>query len=272
MQVEVPTFYKELRKIQIKTNFQRSSPTTVSCAGSTFLLETVKSRDLYRAIVSRRYMDSTNLMVNRWVDCLGCSPLTVRNSWRTVKVKFENTFSRTFHYRLLYGALTTNSQASHFSASPNYCTYCFEKSGERYREDLKHIFIYCPRAYDLYYDLSPILCRISGKSFIGMDHLFFGLFCRNVTRNAGVLCFNLLVHTMQRSIWKSKGAFDGGARDFDIQDFFNRIIYFDIAKAKTILSDDNFWMTFGGPNGLAIPKIQNSGFALTNIFREVVPE
>ena len=263
----VPIFYKELGKIVIKTEFRKLNPTHVQCFGAVFPIRTVKSRDLYASIIRHKCSGGSDTTHNVWSDWTGCSVDLVVRSWKYSRVSFEDSFTRTFHYRLVHRALLTRDRASHFLDVPNYCSYCFIRDGNIIREDLKHVFFFCSRAYDLYSDLDQLLAQISGLPYHDMTHLIFGIeFPRSKSRQ---ICFNLLVHTMQRAIWMSKKSYDDNNFDFDILQYLKRILYFDICKCRTLATWDVFLNTFGGAHGLILVKLVktrkcNIGFLMKN--------
>ena len=130
-----------------------------------------------------------------------------------------------------------------------YCSYCLRERDIQVDEDLLHVLCYCSRAFDLYFMLTPTLLRIGGLDILTSTDLIFG---RSFHQKSQFICFNLLVHTLQRALWMSKKAYDVG-RDFDILEYIFRILKTDIERSRILLSTNNFRTLFCGPQGLVFP-------------------
>ena len=246
-QTDAPKLYKELRSIQIKTNFRRIDR-QVFCFGQTFSITKVKSRDFYDCIIRNKFGDGGASTSAFWTEWTGCTVEFVAKSWRYARTRFEDSFTRTFHYKLLHRSLLTRDKACHFMDVPDFCSFCYLVEGNICRENILHVYLFCARAYNLYHDIDPVLVRISGLRNIELTHLIFGIEMPGDPSRQ--LCFNLLVHTAQRAIWMSKKSYDDGGTDFDLIDYIARILFSDICKCRTLVSWDSFMQIFGGPYGL----------------------
>ena len=261
--VTAPKLYKDLRKIQLQTRFRKISRTQFLCCGKTYFIENVKSRDIYRAIILQKFGAATIASHTVWGNWLGCDENVLSQSWQYSRANFEDGYTRTFHYSLIHRTLLTRDRTHHFMDNvPDFCSYCFTTEGDVVREDLNHVFLFCSRAYNMYADIDPLLKRISEKQNLSLQDLILGIFLPNDKRRQN--CFNLIIHTAHRAIWMSKKSYDRNEDDFDIMQYFKRILYFDVAKARILWPWQKFENYFGGENGLIMPVNSAIGFSLIN--------
>ena len=237
----VPSFYKEVRISIIETNF-RIIGNFCWFLGEQMAVNTVSAKCLYSKWVKHAYIGHMVPRNTSWSARLGVSEAFVRSSWNWAKASYVDGQARNIHYRVRHKALYTNHKATHISPNtPEYCTLCYDH-GNIIKEDNYHTLMFCPRAYDLYYFLNPILERISGTRYVELSDLILGKRIHNSPKQT---CFNFIIQHAQLAIWQARRNYDLNKPIQDAEEILKINIFRNLIQVKTVLARNKFFLTFG---------------------------
>ena len=106
------------------------------------------------------------------------------------------------------------------------------------REDNVHIFVYCPRAYELWHVVTPILSEISGVHQVPLVDLILGIYCAHDKRKQCL--FNFVVQTAQYAIWLSRNHLQNNNEERDAFDFFKKVCFQNFCRLRVYMSLEKF--------------------------------
>ena len=148
---------------------------------------------------------------------------------------------RSFHFFLRHKALFTNHRLQCFTNELPYCKLC-QRQGMEVREDNVHVFVYCPRAYELWHIVTPILRDISGIHQVPLVDLILGI-CYARDKHKQCL-FNFVVQNAQYAIWLSRKHLQNNNEERDAFDFFKENCFRSFCRLRVFMSLDNFLAYF----------------------------
>ena len=156
--VLVPNVYREIRKAVTESDL-RVRGDFCFFFGNKIATKAMTTKRMYDIWIAHKYKnlvsDSSRFRANK----IGVDEAYVTKSWFWSKANYADGPVRSMHYKLRHKALKTNHIIATFLDVPNTCLFC-EQEGNQVREDNVHVMIYCPRAYNLFYRMTPILERI----------------------------------------------------------------------------------------------------------------
>ena len=253
--VSVPIFYKEVRAAEIYSKFRREG---VFCwvFEKKIALNAVTPKYLYDSWIIYNFLKSIEGNELFWAGKLGVSRSFVSVSWDYAKARFVDGAARNLHYRLRHKSLYTRHRTTHFSDNPIYCKFCMSE-GNLVVEDNLHLILYCPRAYNFFSEITPLLSRISDFRYLELPHLVLGVRLQDKKRQ-GV--FNFVLQHAQLAIWKSRGNLENNLDDIDCMEIFKRNVFRNLCRVKATMRYDAFFDYF---DRLVRPTKTISGFCLT---------
>ena len=125
--------------------------------------------------------------------------------------------------------------------TPFYCKLCFIKR-MIVVEDIFHVFFHCPRAYNLYAVITPILERLSGERTTGMIDLIFGKKIHD--RNKHIL-YNYIIQSTQRAIWQARQNLEQDKQEIHAHSIFREIVFKNLCRQKVTMNGKKFYAIFG---------------------------
>jgi hypothetical protein len=227
-QTGAPDFFKDIRRAVIDTGFRRQGD---FCwfFGKKFYMQTVKTKTLYDHWIKQKYKIHMNPANTFWSNQLGPSVPFVEKSWEWAKAKYVDGNARTIHFKLRHKALLTNHIATNFVDVPPTCKLC-EQQGMLTREDNAHLMIYCTRAYNLDYFLTPILQRIAETDTIPSSaDLILGINLHNKRRQT---LYNFIVQHSQLAKWQSRTNLNMDHGDTDAESLFRRNVFRNLCRVR----------------------------------------
>jgi hypothetical protein len=104
--------------------------------------------------------------------------------------------------------------------------------------------MFCPRAFNLYTIITPVLERIAGVRYVGNSDLILGKIMHDKKKQT---CFNFLVQHAQLAIWSTRRNLENNRPEQNAEQMFRKI-----SLMLRLLSRDKFYQIFGhitGPSG-----------------------
>lgn len=239
---DIPNFYKEIRFAVIESNFRRDGAFCWVFQTKIFM-ETVTTKWLYEKWILNAYQNKLDFKHIFWSNHLGigASPAYIRKSWTWSKVKFLDGRARNVHFRLRHLSLYTNNRVAIFTQNVQpHCSFCFSQ-GNIVRENNFHVFMLCPRVLDIYHDIEPFLKRIAGLRYVDMQDLILG---RKIGDKYKQTCFNFIVQHCQLAIWTHRYCTENNLVNLSVSDIFHKNLYQNLARVKTVVSDEIFFRYF----------------------------
>ena len=241
--IDVPPFFKDLRRAVVKTNFRQSGE-FIYMLGKKCHVNKVTTKWMCDVWVEHDFLGNVFNKDMYWENFLGVDARYVRKSWEWAKSPCVDGLARDLHFKLRHHALWTNHRISLFSDQPEFCEICWGYDGSEHREDTAHVFIFCPRAYDFYAFLSPILTRMidQPQRTITLADLILGL---KITPKKYQVGCNFLVQHGQLAIWRSRLNLNQGLGEIDPIEIFKTNVFRNLCRLKTTTIESKFFDIFG---------------------------
>jgi hypothetical protein len=102
--------------------------------------------------------------------------------------------------------------------------------------------MFCPRAYELYYFLTPSLEKISGTRNVEMVDLILGKRIHNSQKQT---CYNFIIQHAQLAIWQARRNFEMNKPMQDAEDILKINVFRNLIQVKTIIPTTKFFQIFG---------------------------
>jgi hypothetical protein len=239
--VNCPIFYKEIRFAVVESNFMKVGE---FCwfFGEKVALKSLTPNIIYNKWTSHLYMGNMRDRNHFWGQHLGLSDAFVSRSWSWAKTNFVDGLARDIHYKIRHKSLFTNHKASNFVPNVQpYCSLCAQE-GNIVREDNVHVLMFCPRAYNFYFLLSPTLQRIAEVAHISMSELVLG---KNIYQKTRQTCFNFLIQHCQLAIWQSRNDLEKNRQFRNTEDIFATNVFRNLCRIKTVTKAVKFFRYFG---------------------------
>ena len=199
-----PAMYKHLYEAENIFQIVRVNEDIVSIKNKNFPIKSVRLKPVLEMILEskfRRFRTTLDTRLREFYGAANPDPYK-KLAWSFSKVRFVDGYSRHVHFLVTHNALFTRALESRmFDGVVEFCKYCFERNFFE-KEDVKHIFLECPRAVNFWEKIFPILNNILGNPYI-FNHfkLIFGYTTMN-RKNSTLI--NMIIQVSQRCIWQAR--------------------------------------------------------------------
>ena len=119
---------------------------------------------------------------------------------------------------------------------PSSCKLCAQH-GIIVREDNVHLAIFCPRAYNLAFYVTPTLERIAETNHISLSDLILGKQLHDQKRQT---LFNFVVQHYQLAIWQSRINLNMERGEIEADSIFRKNVFRNLCRVRIAMGIEKF--------------------------------
>lgn len=229
--VQVPEWYKDLRRAQLASNFLKIDDENFSVFGTIFNMRNVKSQDLYKVIITNKNKNTMNQVIQYWDQVFQISSERFEQSFLLCKIPFVDGYTRTIHFKILHKALYTKIWEARDRR--NVSVFC--KKCPFILETVEHVIVYCAPAQILWGFLKELIFAIIGRQTLQEHEKIIGCFLTGNRESQNKI--NFVIQIAQRVLWQTRCQ---EIPRFTVQEFFKHRIKTVLLRCRQNISKEHF--------------------------------